>query len=90
MFQLVFLIAYKVFLMFLAFLSNFLFLCSPGRHRAVYILNAFGFINRYLFSQTSTSCYVSPHSSETVERFSGLPHCVSSSPNAPSDDSYQN
>lgn len=49
MFQLVFLIACKIFLMFLAFLVNFLFLCSPGRQRPVYILSAFGFINCYLF-----------------------------------------
>lgn len=33
------------------------------------------------FSQTSTSCYVFPHSSETMERFTGLPHCVGSFPN---------
>jgi len=89
MFQLFFLTGCEILLMCLAFLFNFLFLCTHCRHRAVYILNAFGFINCCIFFQISTSCYVSPHSWETVERFVGLPHCIGPFCNTPSCDSHQ-
>lgn len=80
MFQLFFLIACKISLIFVAFLFNFLFLCSPGRHRAVYILNAFGFINCYFFSKQAL--HDTFHlTAQKLQRFLGLPHCVGSFPN---------
>lgn len=78
MLQLFFLIACKVFLMFLAFLFNFLVLC-------IWLYKLLPF-----FTQTITLCYISPHSLETEELSRTAALCLSFPLCTPSRDGIPN